>query len=115
MYLRLWVVCNLLVNQEVDNCNQVSGNTIFYRVINKGVMIIDISVNIRITLSARSNPGGNTSLYAATDERATTVTLKDRQTMLGSGPFVRILPHPDKEHICPGRGSDLTRGIGFWN
>ena len=53
---------------------------IFLDIINKSAMIVNISVDIRITLSARSNPGGNTNLYAVTDERATTVTLKDRQT-----------------------------------
>ncbi|KYQ59497.1 hypothetical protein ALC60_01482 [Trachymyrmex zeteki] len=115
MYLGLWMVWNLLVNQEVDNCNQVSGSIIFYRVINKGAIMEDISVDVRITLSARSNPGGNTNLYTVTNERATAVTLKDRQTMLGSGPFVLILPHPDKVHICPEKGLDLAREIGFWN
>jgi len=53
---------------------------IFLGVINKSAMIVDISVDIRITFSTRSNPGGNTNLYAVTDKRATTVTLKDRQT-----------------------------------
>lgn len=39
-------------------------------------MIIDIGVDIRLTLGARNNPGSNTVLYAVADERATAVTLK---------------------------------------
>jgi len=34
MYPGLWMVCNLLVNQEVDNGNQVSGIAIFFRKLN---------------------------------------------------------------------------------
>lgn len=49
---------------------------VFLRFIDELYMIRDIGVGIRITLSARKNPGSNADLFAIADERTTTITLE---------------------------------------
>lgn len=50
-------------------------------------MIVDIGVDIRITQSARHNPGSNTNLFIVADERTTAVTLKMQTDVFVNFPF----------------------------